>query len=549
MTWLPNYQRDWLRADLIAGLTVWAVMIPQAMAYAGIAGVSPLIGLYTVPFPLFLYAFLGTSRLMVVGPDSATALISGVTVSALAASGSQDYLVLTSAMAVIVGFCFLLFGSLKMGWVADFIPTPVMKAFVQGLVWVTIVGQIPKLLGLHPISGGFLQKLIQILEQLPDLHPLTALIGVLSLVLLFVLKTFVPQIPSALTTVILSSLGVTIFHLGEKGLDLIGAVETGLPHFTLPLVSLTQLNALLPGALAIVLLGYAESLGAAKTAAEKTGEEIDPNQELISLGPANIAAGLSSGFLVVGSLSKTSVAVRAGGKTQLSSLVLGVLVLLTLLFLLPLFQNLSDATLAAIVIEAMLGLVNLSYFKQLSYINKNEFAIALLAFTGVLVFGVLQGISLGVITSIVFLIYRASHPHTDVLGCIPQTEMYRDINLHPEAITTPGLLIFRFSNNLIFANSSYFRTELKKKIREASTPTQMVLIDAETINLIDSTALEMLHKLRLELMKNNIVLAWARLRDPLYQRMYRAGLTKEIGEHNFYERITDGVSEFMRPSS
>jgi sulfate permease, SulP family len=252
---------------------------------------------------------------------------------------------------------------------------------------------------------------------------------------------------------------------------------------------------------------------------------------------------------VVGSLSKTSVAVRAGGKTQLSSLVLGVLVLLTLLFLLPLFQNLSDATLAAIVIEAMLGLVNLSYFKQLSYINKNEFAIALLAFTGVLVFGVLQGISLGVITSIVFLIYRASHPHTDVLGCIPQTEMYRDINLHPEAITTPGLLIFRFSNNLIFANSSYFRTELKKKIREASTPTQMVLIDAETINLIDSTALEMLHKLRLELMKNNIVLAWARLRDPLYQRMYRAGLTKEIGEHNFYERITDGVSEFMRPSS
>ncbi|CAC5345801.1 MULTISPECIES: SulP family inorganic anion transporter [Planktothrix] len=175
LTWLPNYQRDWLRADLIAGLTVWAVMIPQAMAYAGIAGVPPLIGLYTVPFPLFLYALLGTSRLMVVGPDSATALISGVTVSALAASGSQDYLVLTSAMAVIVGFCFLLFGSLKMGWVADFIPTPVMKAFVQGLVWVTIVGQIPKLLGLHPISGGFLQKLIQILEQLPDLHPLTAL--------------------------------------------------------------------------------------------------------------------------------------------------------------------------------------------------------------------------------------------------------------------------------------------------------------------------------------------------------------------------------------
>ncbi|CAD5939892.1 putative sulfate transporter Rv1739c [Planktothrix tepida] len=172
-----------------------------------------------------------------------------------------------------------------------------------------------------------------------------------------------------------------------------------------------------------------------------------------------------------------------------------------------------------------------------------------MAFTGVLIFGVLQGISLGVITSIVFLIYRASHPHTDVLGRIPETQMYRDINLHPEAIIIPGLLIFRFSNNLIFANANYFRTELKQKILETSTPTQMVLIDAETINLIDSTALEMLRKLRVELMKDNIVLAWARLRDPLYQRMYRAGLIEEIGEHNFYERITDGVSEFTRQSS
>ena len=545
LEWLPQYQLSWLRTDIIAGLTVWAVMVPEAMAYAGIAGVPPLIGLYTVPFPLFIYALLGTSRLMVVGPDSATALISSVTVAALATSGSEEYLVLTSAIAFTVGLIFLIFGIFKMGWVANFIPSPVMKGFIQGLVWVTIIGQVPKVLGIKGGSGNFWQRLAAIVHHLPQTNVTTAIIGIGSIVVLFVLKEYFPKIPSALTTAVLAILAVTFLGLEDKGVELIGSIEASLPPFQLPIVSMDQITGIIGGAFAIVLIGYAETLGSAKAAAEKTGEEIDPNQELISLGPANLAAGLSSGFLVVGSLSKTSISMSSGGKTQVSSIVHGVFVLLTLLFLMPLFSNLPHATLAAIVIEAMLGLANISYFKNLRRIKKIEHALALLAFFGVLFVGVLQGIGLGVIAAILLLIHRASHPDTAVLGQIPETQMYRDTAIHPEAITIPGLLIFRFGTGLIFPNANYFRSSLKQKIQESTTPVKKVLIDAETINLIDTTSLEMLSKLRLELAKENIVLSWARLRDPLYTEMCKAGLVAEMGESNFYDRITEGVAAFV----
>lgn len=400
LEWLPKYQLSWLKADLIAGVTIWAVIVPEAMAYAGIAGVPPLIGLYTVPIPLFVYALLGTSRTMVIGPDSATALISSVTIGGLVASGSEDYVTLTAAMALVVGICFFGLGLLKMGWVANFIPSPVMKGFIQGLVWVTIIGQVPKIFGVKGGSGNFWQKLADIIHELPKANLTATMIGLGSLGLLLILKKFLPKIPGALTAVILASLAVTILGFTGNNLELVGEIQTGLPSLKIPMISLAQLQSLVPGALAIVLLGYSESLGAAKAAAEKTGGEIDPNQELISHGPANLGSALSSGFIVVGSLSKTSVAMEAGAKTQVSSLVNGGLVVLTLLFLMPLFRNLPHATLAAIVIEAMLGLANFSYLKNLRRLSPLEFSVAMVAFFGVLFLGVLQGISLGVILSL-----------------------------------------------------------------------------------------------------------------------------------------------------
>jgi high affinity sulfate transporter 1 len=545
LDWLRRYQPAWLRQDLIAGLTVWAVMVPEAMAYAGIAGVPPLMGLYTVPFPLFAYGLMGTSRTMIVGPDSATALVSGVTVAAIASQGSTEYLALTSAIALLVGIFFLLFGLFKMGWVANFIPVPVMKGFVQGLVWITIMGQIPKLFGLEGGMGNFWQKLAAMLKALPNADLTTMAMGLGSLTVLFLLKRYFSRLPSAFTVAILSIVIVTVLGLENRGLELIGSIDAGLPPLGLPQVSFSQLQGITGGALAIVLLGYAESLGAASAAAVKTGEEIDPNQELISLGPANLLAGISSGFLVVGSLSKTSVAIAAGAKTQITAVVMAILVILTLLFLMPLFQNLPHATLAAIVIEAMVGLANFDYFRQLKRTSPTEFYIAGLAFLCVLCISVLHGIAIGVITSIVLLIHRASHPGVAVLGKLPNTEMYRNIALHPESETLPGLLIFRFNNSLIFPNANYFRTTLTAAINSAKISVKMVLIDAESITLIDVTSLEMLSRLQQELACKQITFAWSRLQDPLRHKMAIAKLDQAIGEENFHDRITDGVIAFQ----
>ncbi|MGK7906948.1 MAG: SulP family inorganic anion transporter [Synechococcus sp.] len=545
LEWLPQYQLAWLKTDLIAGLTIWAVMVPEAMAYAGIAGVPPLIGLYTVPLPLFAYAFLGTSRTMVVGPDTATAVISSVTVGALAASGSQDYLLFTSALAAIVGVLFLGFGLLKMGWVANFIPTPVMRGFIQGLVWVTIIGQVPKLFGIEGGSGNFLQKLATIIERLPEAHGATTAIGVTSVVLLFLLKEFVPKLPGALTAAIMSIIAVTALGLEDRGVELVGQIQTGLPSLQVPAVTVDQIKTLIPGALAIVLLGYSETLGAAKTAAQKTGEELDPNQELVSHGPANLGSALCSGFVVVGSLSKTSVAMTAGAKTQVSSLVNGGLVVLTLLFLMPFFQNLSHATLGAIVIEAMLGLASFSYLKNLHRVSPLEHAVALVAFFGVLFLGVLQGIGYGVILSLVLLIKRASYPGTAVLGRLPGQKMYRNVLRRPDAEIIPGLLIFRFSSDLIYPNAAYFDSQLKTAIKKFPDPIEQVLVDASSINFMDTTAMEMLAKLKRELGKQGIALSFASVRDSVRDLMGRTGLEGEIGTQNYYELVHDGVEAFQ----
>ncbi len=334
--------------------------MPEAMAYAGIAGVPPLVGLYTVPIPLIAYALFGTPRTMVVGPDSATALISMGTVGAIVASHSgatqvAEFVAITSALALIVGMIFLLLGLARMGWVANFISTPVMKGFIQGLVWVTIIGQIPKLFGISGEHGNFFEQLFVIIPDMANLNPITTAIGLGCLVLLALIKRFVPRVPAALTALIVSIIVVSLFDLSAQGVDIVGKVEPGLPALAMPKFTLSQLELLIPGALAIVLLGYAETLGAAKAASVKSGGSIDPNQELVSLGPANMGAAFSGGFVVVGSLSKTSVSMGAGGKTQMASLVNAFFVILTLMFLLPLFTNLPHAALAAIVIEAMLS--------------------------------------------------------------------------------------------------------------------------------------------------------------------------------------------------
>src|SRR6516165_10067424 len=499
LNWLPGYRRDWLLPDVLAGLAVWAVMVPESMAYAGILGVPPIMGLYTIVPPLIAYALLGTSRLLVVGPDTATGLISALTVGAIAVQGTAEFNTLTSTLAILIGAFFLLFGVLRMGWVAAFIPAPVMRGFIEGLVCVTIIGQLPHLLGIEGTSGNFFTKLWFVLRHLSDASRAPLLTGLLSLVAMLVLRRLAPRIPAALVVAVVATILVGLFDGEGAGVGVVGDLPSGLPRLVLPNLDLAVWRELVPGALAIVLVGYAEALGGAKAAAMQTGGEVDPNQELVAHGPANILSGLFGGFLVVGSLSKTSVAMAAGARTQIANLVAAVFCFLTLVLLTPLFRGLPHPTLGAIVIAAMLHLSKPDYLRELLAQSPKEFGVATVVISGELALGVLEGIALGVILSLLILIHRTSHPHGAVLGQLPGTEAYRDVRRHPEALTFPGLLIWRGGGDLFFASIGRFDDGLRAALAASRPPAKHVLVDADSANFIDTSACDTLMRFIKEL--------------------------------------------------
>ena len=546
LRWLPAYRREWLLPDALAGLAVWAIMVPESMAYAGIVGVPPIMGLYTIVPPLIAYALLGTSRLLVVGPDTATGLISALTVGAIAIQGTAEFNTLTSTIATLIGAFFLLFGILRMGWVAAFIPTPVMRGFIEGLVCVTIIGQVPHLLGIEGTSGNFFTKLWLVLQHLPDASLLPVLIGLLSLAAMQLLRHLAPRVPAALVVAAAATILVGLLGGEAAGVSVVGDLPSGLPHLVLPSLDPAILRELVPGALAIVLVGYAEALGGAKAAAMQGGGDIDPNQELIAHGPANILSGLFGGFLVVGSLSKTSVAMAAGARTQLTNLVAAVFCFLTLVLLTPLFRGMPHPTLAAIVIAAMLHLSKPGYLRDLLARTRLEFALAAIVIAGELTLGVPHGIALGVALSLLMLIYRTSHPEGAVLGQLPGTEAYRDVRRHPEARTFPGLLIWRVGGDLFFASIGHLVADLNAALAAARPPAKHVLVDADSLNFIDASACDALLSSIKQLQSQGITIAFARVRDEVRERMRLWGIEAPVGSANFYERVTDGVRAWQQ---
>jgi high affinity sulfate transporter 1 len=544
--WLPAYHRDWLMPDALAGLAIWAVMVPEGIAYASIVGVPPIMGLYTIVPPLVAYALLGTSRLLVVGPDTATGLISALTVGAVAAQGTTEFNALTSTLAVLIGAFFLLFGGLRLGWVAAFIPTPVMRGFIEGLVCVTIIGQVPHLLGIGGTSGNFFSKLSFLIQHLSDAPLPAVLTGLLSLGAILLLRRVAQTVPAALVVAITATILVGFMGGETAGIEVVGQLPSGLPHLALPTLDPAILRELAPGALAIVLVGYAEALAGAKAAALQGGGSIDANQELIAHGPANILSGLFGGFLVVGSLSKTSVAMAAGARTQIANLIAAVFCFLTLVLLTPLFRGMPRPTLAAIVIAAMLHLSKPSYLRDLLIQSRWEFGVAAVVIAGELTLGVLQGIALGVVLSLLLLIYRTSHPEGAVLGQLPGMEAYRDIERHPDARTFPGLLIWRVGGDLFFASIERSIEALKNALTASRPQSTHVLVDAASINFLDTTACDELLAFIKELHSRHITVGFARVRDHVRERMRLGGIEALVGSSHFYERVTDGVRACLR---
>jgi len=564
--WLPRYDRTWLRADIMAGVAVWAMTVPQALGYAGIAGVPPVYGLYAVPLAMAAYAVFGTSRTLCVGPESAIAIISAATVGGLTAGSAADYLTLTSLLALIVGVLYLLFGLLRLGWAANFLAQPVLKGLTMGIALTVMVGQasaifgtqsavslmagdlrnIPQVLGLELEHTGFVLQTWSVLSTLGKAHLLTTVMGLACLVLLFAFRRFRPYAPSALIAVVLAVAAVVLFGLENRGVKVMGVVETGMVPLSLPAIDLKKVTGLLPGAFAIVLLGYSVSLSVAKLGAQRTGEEIDPNQELVGLGMANLGAAFSSGFVACGSLSRGSVIMRAGGRSQVVSLINAALVVLTLLFALPLFFKLPNATLSAVVITAMYGLLDFGYFRRLFHIDRGEFAYGMAALFGVLLLGILQGVAVGVILALAVLIRRVSHPGTAELGRLPGTEKYRDIAVYSEAETIPGMLIFRFDAPVIFPNAMYFTQEVRRFMGQGEETVREVLVLAQQINELDSTGADQLVRLQAELATEGITLAFAEAKGPLREAFRRTGLVEKIGADRFYESTGEGVQAFLQ---
>jgi high affinity sulfate transporter 1 len=549
VSWMPRYDRTWLPLDVIAGLTVWALVVPESMAYAGIAGVPVQYGLYAVPLAVLGYLVFGSSRQLFVGPSATVASISAVTVGAVVAARATgaSVITLTAALSLLVGGLYLLGGLVRLGFIARFFAKPVLDGFIIGLGVYIAVGQVHKLAGIPSPSGDTVEILVRDILSLPSWQLWTAAVGFLSLAALFAMSRFAPRMPGALVVVVVSILATKALGLTAHGVAVVGSVPTGFSFAPWGSLTLDDLVGLLPGAMAVVIVGFAQSVAIAKAYAAKYGYRIDASQEMIGYGAANFGAGLLQGITVTGSLSKSGAAEEAGGKSPVLLAVVSVLVLLTILLLAGIFADLPEAVLAAVVIHAVSGMMRPTELVRLRRAQQAEFWLALGALLGVLVFGILAGIVVGVALSFVLLIRQLDHPHVGILGRDPGGRLFRDLATHPEFEPVPGALIYRFEAPLIFANAEIFTDDVLTRIAEADgqQPTALIL-DMETVAEVDTTGADALRALHDILAAKETRLVLARTTASVVGTLRRNGVLAVIGEANLYPSIADAVASHER---
>lgn len=516
---LRGYRRGFLRPDVVAGLTVWAVLVPEALAYAAIAGVPAVVGLYAAVPALILYAAAGSSRHLVVGPMSATAALSAAMVGPIAGDDPQLFIAATAGLALVAGLLALLAGALRFGFIASFISEPVLKGFIVGLALTIIIGQVPKLIGVPKGSGNFFEQSATLVSHVDDANWRTAIIGGASLAVVLSIRRWLPLIPGSLVAVLGGIGAVWLLDLDDNGVDIVGHIDPGLPTLGLPSgVSADQYLELVGPAVGIVLIGFAEGLGAAKTYAAQAGYTVDANRELVGLGTANIGSGLCSGMVVNGSLSKTAVNGGAGAKTQVSGLVVAALTVVTLLLLTGLFENLPEATLAAVVIAAVIELVDIPALRRLYRVwttrlasiygraARADFIGALAAVAGVLIFDTLPGLVIGIGISMLLLLYRTSRPHIATL--VKAQSRWVDAANNSDLTGIEGVVVARVESGLFFANADHVRDHLTTLAAQPGT--RILVLDAETSPFIDVSAVTMLTDLHTALARTGVELRIAR---------------------------------------
>ena len=536
LNWLPGYERAWLRGDILAGLTVLALLIPEGMAYAEIAGMPPQTAFYAAPIGLLLYAIFGTSKQLVVAVSAVIATMSAAAIAPLAAAGSPEYAVLTAGLAILAGLIAVLAGLFKLGRIANFFSESVLAGFVTGLALTVAIKQVPKMLGFEGGSGNFWERLAHILTHLDETHLLTLAVGLVSLALLISMEHYFHKLPAALIVMLLSIFFSSLFALELKGVHVVGEIPAGLAPPKLPGIPAEQWLLLLPGAFGIALVNFAEAYGPARSFAGRHGYEIDANQELVGLGAANLGAGLFQGFSIGSSLSKSAANERAGAKTPVALIVCAILTVIVALFFTPFFAPLPEAVLGAVVIVAIAGMIKVKAIRRLYRLNRTDFTLAIVAVLGVLTFEALEGLLIAVILSLLALVWRASQSKMSVLGREPGRILFSDSRRHPENHTLPGLLILRPDEGLFFANADALRNDILRLVDDAQDPVKVVLLDLEMSSELDIPSVDMLGELKVELGKRNAELWLSRLHGPVRDALDRSGILEQVGAQNIYPR-------------
>jgi sulfate permease, SulP family len=549
---LVHYPRSYLRADVLAGLTVGAVAVPASLAMAELAGVPVVFGLYGTLLPLAVYGLLGSSRQHVIGPDSTLAALTAVTVAPLAiVDGEADparYVALTAALALTMGLLLFAAGVLRLGFVADFFGKPVLLGYINGVALIVIASQLGKLLGITVDVDEFFPILKEVVSELGDANGPTVVLSALLLAVAIAVKRFLPAVPPSLVVLALALAIAALVDLEARDIAVVGEVEGGLPSLSLPDVAVGDFVDLLLPAAAFSLVAFADLIGTVRTFAQKHGYEIDPNRELTAIGGANLVGGLTSAFPVSSSNSRSAVNDAVGAKSQGAVIVAAALVAIFLLFAMPLIEPLPKAALGVIIVVAAAGLVNVRSIWRLRHVRPAETALALVAFGGVLLFGVVGGVAVAIALSIGVFLYRAARPHDAVLGRVEDVDGYHDIERWPGAEVVPGLLVYRFDAPPFFVNAEYLRHRVLA-LADAADGLRWLVLNAEAWTYLDATAIDALRQLHADLEKRGITLCFARLKGRQREIFEETGLTVEIGPERFFSTVRAAVAAFEASGS
>ncbi|MEZ4776395.1 MAG: sulfate permease [Bacteroidia bacterium] len=541
--WIRQYRRENLPGDFGAGLTVAAMLIPQGMAYAMIAGLPPVTGLYAAAIPAILYSIFGTSRQLSVGPVAMESLLVAAGIGAIAEPGSINYITLAFTLAFMVGAMQLLFGLLRLGFIVNFLSNPVISGFTSAAALIIVGNQFKYLLGVNiGRSQYFFNIIIDTVANINQTHLLTLGMGTLGIVLIKLGKKYFPSMPGSLTLVIIGTLASWGLGLNQAGVKILGDIPSGLPAFTLPALTPKNIGDLFPIALALVLIGFTETIAIGKAiAAKHTGQRIIPNRELIALGMANLGSGVFQGYPVTGGLARSAVNDQAGAKTNLASIISAVVVMITLMFFTPAFYYLPLVVLASIIMVAALGLVNIKEARTLWNANRTDFWMLAATFFATLFLGIQTGIISGVVLSLVVVIYRTSRPHTAVLAKVPGSTHYRNEKRFTNLEVRKDLLIYRFDAQIYFANIEYFRENLNDCVEERGEELRAIIIHAESINYIDSSGIRGLTEIIENYHRIGLKIYFAAVKGPVRDAFFRAGLIEKIGKENCFMDVQEAV--------